>query len=688
MDVQQVSAALTHGLACQRQGAYSEAASIFSSVLEAMPNHPRALHLLGLTMAAMGSHTQAKALLNKAIHADPDDITAISNLAKLELAQGELGFAIRTARTGISTRPSFAPLHCTEGGAYLALNQPMDALCAFERARMVDATSAEALRGIQAALSRLGHVCPPDAITFGIELLHHQGFYLTEGEQFYDAGAYQAAISCLRICKPQKEQIELARSLYTLALMHACEWAELQQTFGTLSGARKQYKNTSSIPPFALLALIDDPVAHLTRARKFFLPSIATPASRKPLAIRNISPLVGRRLKVAYLSADFHDHATSRLMVDMLEAHNRLHWEVTGVSFGPEEETPLRQRMKCAFERFLDVRGMSDYAVAQELKHLGMDIVVDVKGLTEGCREGIFLFRPAPVVVNFLAYPGSMGSKAYDYIIGDAVVTPFSHARHYDEHIVQLPGSYQCNGRNRPLPVLAPDKSAHGLPPTGFVFAAFNNTYKIQQVMFETWMRILSRVVGSVLWLTCDDPLTQVHLRQQASLKGVDGSRLIFASKRPWTEHLERLNCADVFLDTWPYNAHTTASDALWMGLPIITCKGQSFASRVAASLLTALGLPELVTENIELYEELAVRLAHNSEELSQTRQRLLVLRDSSSLFDAQRFATNIEQAFSCMVSRAQAGLPPQAFEIRDILDGGGYRALGDSAFSPVPKLL
>lgn len=684
MDAQQVSAALSQGLMCYRQGVFSEAASVFQSVLAVDPNHPRALHLLALTMAALGHSAQAKALLSRTIQVDPTDISAVSNLAKLQLADGELGAAIHTARCGMSTRPNFAPLHCTEGSAYLGLGQAVDALCAFERARMVDPSSSDADVGVRSAMSRLGLTWTDAASSSGVKLLLDRGFYLSEGEQLYDAGVYHAALRCLRRSHHSQPENVAARSLYVLSLMHACEWGELEQVIG--GNLRSGGVNSIPLPPFSLLALVDDPVSHLKQAHQFFSPNPLAKVSRSALTKNRKPSLAGSRPKVAYLSADFHDHATSRLMVEMLEAHDRQLWDVIGVSFGPEEDTPLRRRMKAAFEHFLDVRHMTDDAVARELERMGVDIVVDVKGLTEGCREGIFLQRPAPVVVSFLAYPGSMGTKAYDYIIGDAVVTPAEHAAVYDECIVQLPGTYQCNGRNRPMPREGVSKEQHGLPPNGFVFAAFNNTYKIQAGVFDIWMQILAQVGGSVLWLTCDDPSTQSHLRQQAASRGVIASRLIFAPKMPWADHLQRMQCADLFLDTWPYNAHTTASDALWMGLPVVTRKGQSFASRVAASLLCAMGLPELVTETNEAYRELAVSLASRADDLAQVRQRVISLRDSSPLFDAGRFAANLEQAFALMLSRAQSRQPPQAFAIRDVHDGGGCRVFGDSAFVPVPN--
>jgi predicted O-linked N-acetylglucosamine transferase (SPINDLY family) len=280
-----------------------------------------------------------------------------------------------------------------------------------------------------------------------------------------------------------------------------------------------------------------------------------------------------------------------------------------------------------------------------------------------------------------------MGTPACDYILGDAVVTPFEDAAHYTEHIVQLPGSYQCNDNSRPEVPPSAERALHGLPAEAIVFAAFNNSYKINRTVFSSWMRILLQVPDSVLWLTCDDALARTNLWRNAERSGVSPERLVFAPRLPWAAHLTRMACADLLLDTWPYNAHTTASDALWAGVPVLTRAGRSFASRVASSLLISIGLPELICADETAYEAAAVQWASDRESLRSLRARLLLLKKESPLFDAHRFARNLEQAWTCMWYRHLCRLPPHAFAVRDVAEGGGVCWSDQTEWSPLPDL-
>lgn len=683
MNVEEVSECLAVGLDHQRHGRLELAVAAYRSVLTVDPRHPRALHLLALIRASQGALGEAMQMLLGALESDPSDMAAVANLARVQVVLGELSLAMATARRGMNKKPGFASLHCIEASIYLRLGQPMDALAAYERARMIDPAFEEARQGVHASLQQLRLPLPENLATRGVEALQQTGFYLREGEAFYDAGVFGAAQMSFGVCLQYAPTNLQARSLLILSLMHACDWTHLDQELAKASAGLQE---SLPVPPFALLALVDDPLAHLKRTRNFFEPSLGSGYLR-PSRLRTKGSPFDSRLKVAYVSADFHDHATSRLMVDMLEAHDRKRFQIVGVSLGPDEDSPMRQRIKQAFDMFIDARSLTDAAVAQQLVTLGVDIAVDVKGLTDGCREQIFLNHPAPIVVNFLAYPGSMGSSAYDYILGDGVVTPFSDAAYYQERIVQLPGTYQCNGMSRPEPASLIDRKQYGLPTEGVVFAAFNNTYKIRREVFSCWLRILCSVPDSVLWLTCEDASTKRNLLQFAASAGVDCKRLVFAPTLGWLEHLQRLQAADLFLDTWPYNAHTTASDALWMGLPVLTRMGRSFASRVAASLLVASGLPELVTDNESDYEAMAVRLASLPSELRVLRSRISSRRREGRLFDARRYAINLEQAYTFMVERLRQGLIPEAFEVIDHADGGGCRIPSDDSISPFSSL-
>lgn len=320
-----------------------------------------------------------------------------------------------------------------------------------------------------------------------------------------------------------------------------------------------------------------------------------------------------------------------------------------------------------AFDRFIDVRGKDDLEVATLIRKLEIDIAVDLKGFTGDCRTGIFALRGAPIQVNYLGYPGTMGADYIDYLLADKVVIPENQQEYYSEKIAYLPHTYQVNDALREIAECSPTRIEAGLPERGFVFCSFNNNYKINPAIFDVWMRLLRRHDSSVLWLLEDNPIAAANLRMEAVSRGVDSTRLIFAPRVPMEEHLARHRLADLFLDTLPYNAHTTASDALWSGLPLVTCRGSTFAGRVAASLLNAIGLPELVTDTLEQYEALASKLVDHPEMLSAVKDGLLRNRETHPLFDTDLFRRYLETAYVTMWERHQRDEPPESFTVRSV---------------------
>jgi predicted O-linked N-acetylglucosamine transferase (SPINDLY family) len=370
------------------------------------------------------------------------------------------------------------------------------------------------------------------------------------------------------------------------------------------------------------------------------------------------------RLRLAYLSADFHRHATAVLISELLELHERSGFEVVGVSFGPDDGSDTRKRIIAAFDRHIEIAGKNDEDAARLIADLGTDIAIDLKGHTKDARPGILAYRPAPIQVNYLGYPGTMGVPYLDYIMADPIVLPFDQQAHFSEKIVHLPDCYQVNDRKRQIASHTPTREELGLPPKGFVFCCFNNSWKITPTVFDVWMRLLQAVEGSVLWLLRDNEIAETNLRREAASRGIDPARLIFAGRLPLAEHLARHRLADLFLDTLPYNAHTTASDALWAGLPVITCRGETFAGRVAASLLQAAGLPELVTNCLADYEALALKLARDAVALSAVKAKLARERDTCALFDSVRFARHIESAYRTMWEIFQRGEAPKSFHV------------------------
>jgi predicted O-linked N-acetylglucosamine transferase (SPINDLY family) len=351
-------------------------------------------------------------------------------------------------------------------------------------------------------------------------------------------------------------------------------------------------------------------------------------------------------------------------MAELLERHDRSRFEILGFSFGIEAVDEMSQRVSAAMDRFVDARAMPDRAVAELSRTLEVDIAVDLKGFTKESRPGIFAERAAPIQVNYLGYPGTMGADYIDYLIADPTVIPEAQQRNYSEKIVTLPDSYQPNDTRRSISTKPYARTDEGLPEKAFVYCCFNSAYKISPAVFDGWMRILGRVEGSVLWLLEDNPTASGNLRKEAHRRGIAAERLIFARSLPLAEHLARHRLADLFLDTFPYNAHTTASDALWAGLPVLTRMGESFASRVAASLLKAVDLPELITATEAEYEELAIGLARNRERLHALCRKLQENRLGAPLFDSGAYTRHLEAAYRAMVERYEAGLAPEHIHI------------------------
>jgi predicted O-linked N-acetylglucosamine transferase (SPINDLY family) len=367
----------------------------------------------------------------------------------------------------------------------------------------------------------------------------------------------------------------------------------------------------------------------------------------------------GERIRLAYVSADLHDHATARLLAELIELHDRERFAVMGVSLGPDDGSAMRRRLIEGFDEFIDARELDDAQVVERMRAARIDIAVDLKGHTAGSRPGVFARRPAPVQVAYLGYPGTSGASFIDYLIADEVTVPPAQRNHYTEHIAYLPGSYQVNDRRRPRPSTAVSRAQAGLPAQGFVFCCFNNSYKILPGIFDHWMNILRSTEGSTLWLLEDSEVARRNLQIEAQRRGIDSRRLVFAPRVPLPEHLARHQLADLFLDTLPVNAHTTASDALWAGLPVLTSPGSGFAARVAASLLYAVGLPELVAGDLVRYEELAVELAGNPGRLRAIRELLARNVTDAALFDTDRFRLEIEAIYEAMWRRHLRGETP-----------------------------
>lgn len=491
------------------------------------------------------------------------------------------------------------------------------------------------------------------------------------------SSAWQTRATALLALSRQVEAIEAFEKVLQLtphhpgalmglwrASMECCKWTGLDLVRRQVESHLLAAENHALLP-FESLSFTEDPAIHF-RAAKVFGDAIIHRESFVPM--QHVPRTSKRaRIKVAYLSSDFHEHATAHLTAELFERHDRSRFEIVALSFGPDDGSPMRKRLQQAFDQFIDVRDAASDSVAAQIALMEVDILVDLKGYTRGARTSVLLRKPAPIVVNYLGYPGTMAQSAYDYVIGDPMVTPFAHSPYYTEKIVQMPHSYQVNDSSRVICERVSDRLAEGLPAEGFVFAAFNNCYKITPEFFDAWMRLLQRVPDSVLWLICEQVATRENLRRAAIERGVEPERLVFARRLPLAQHLARHTHAGVLLDTLPYNAHTTASDALWAGVPVVTYKGQTFAGRVAASLLTATGMPELIAYSLQEYEDLAWRLASDPQFLHKFKSRIADNRARLPLFDSARFASDLERAYVHMHERWVQGLAPQAFAVGDV---------------------
>jgi predicted O-linked N-acetylglucosamine transferase (SPINDLY family) len=514
---------------------------------------------------------------------------------------------------------------------------------------------AEARNNLGAALLAQGR--PDDALRELQQALalkpDHPEAYYNLGNAWRELGKIEGALAAYRTALRLRPDFADALSQLVYHRRHACDWvdyaADEQRLLAMVrSGAPR-------VPPFYLLATPASAADQLACARRWVEPILPQPEE----LFRHDIGRNHDRIRLGYLSADFHQHATASLAVELFERHDRARFEVVAYSYGPDDGSPLRRRIEHAFDRFVDIRALPHRAAAERINADEIDILIDLKGYTQHARPHIAAYRPAPVQVSWLGYPATMGAPFIDYILVDSFIVPPDEQPCFTEQLAHLPGCYQINGRNREIAASALSRQECGLPAQGFVFCSFNNSYKITPQMFAIWMRLLAAVPGSVLWLLASNDLVERNLRREAEQRGVEPGRLVFAPRLPLAEHLARHRHADLFLDTLPCNAHTTASDALWAGLPLLTCVGRTFAGRVAASLLAAIGLPELITASLEDYECTALGLARDARRLHELRDVVRRHRETSSLFDSPRFAAELEALLARLWGRWRSGGAP-----------------------------
>ncbi|MBA3505319.1 MAG: tetratricopeptide repeat protein [Betaproteobacteria bacterium] len=605
---------------------HDEALASYDQALAIKHDFPEALNNRGGALKTLGRYQEALASYDQALALKPDSAEALYNRASVLAAMDRHHEALSAYDRALALRPTFAEAHNNRGSALTALKRHVEAVASFTRALAIKPSLSEALRNRGIALSLLGK--------------------------------YEDAVKDLERALDVNPNLPFAKGTLLHSKMHCCDWQTYESDLRQLITEVREGKRVAE--PFAFLSISDSAQDQL-HCSEIWVRDQCPPLA---MAMWTGERYRHGRIRVAYVSSDFREHPLGHLMAGLFEQHDRERFETIAVSLGPDDSSAMRSRLKGAFERFIDVRQRSDREVAQLLREMEVDVAVDGNGFTTGARPGIFALRPAPIQVNYLGYPGTMGADYIDYLLADEIVIPREHQDYYTEKVVYLPDTYQVNDATRRIAERTPTRAEVGLPNRGFVFCSFNNNYKITPAAFGVWMQLLRKVSGSVLWLLEGNSAAPRNLRREAAEWDIAPDRLVFAPRVKPEDHLARHRLADLFLDTLPYNAHTTTSDALWAGLPVLTCMGTTFAGRVAASLLHAIGLPELITHSLGEYESLALQLARDSVKLREVRERLERNRKTWPLFQTDRFRRHIEAAYVEMWKRHQRGEPPASFAV------------------------
>ena len=616
---------LGRGHALGRLGNYEEALSAYDRAVALNPTLAEAWLGRGHVFVQLQQFGDALAAYDRAVALKPDLAEAwlVRGLALGVL--GNVQEALAAYSRTLALDPNLVQAWMGRGNACLHLRQYDDALAAYDRALALNANFAEAWLGRAEVLVQLNE--PNKALA-----------------------AFDRALTL-------KPEIHFAQGDRLHAKLSLSNWTNLEAELADLVAAVKT--GNLAVSPFNFIEMAVSAADQLACAKRVMADYPSLPrAWRGEICSHD-------RIRMGYFSADFRTHPVAQLVAGLFEHHNKSRFEISAISYGPDDTSDLRDRIKSAVENFIDVRAVTDEEIAQLIRHREIDVLVDLTGLWQYNRFSVLSRRVAPVQVNFLGYAGTTGADWMDYIIADPTTIPEDHFRFYSEQVVWLPNTYQPNDNKRLISERLPTRAECNLPEAAFVFCCFNNTYKITPEVFSVWMQLLASIEGSVLWLIETNPTTAQNLRKEAKARGISPERLIFAPKMPLADHLSRHRQADLFLDTLPYNAHTTASDALWAGLPVLTCVGETFAGRVAASLLNAVGLSELITASLGDYEALALKLAREPSLLASIKAKLAQNRSTHPLFDTARFTRHIEAAYATMWQRYQNGSAPQAFAVR-----------------------
>jgi predicted O-linked N-acetylglucosamine transferase (SPINDLY family) len=607
----------------QRARRYAESRVAYEAALGIRPQHAEAHNNLGNALKALGRAHDAEEHYRQALASKPDYAVAHYNLGAILHDAGKTGEAQQCYRTALAIDPGIQEGHYNLGNLLYAAASFADAAEHYARAAALRPEHSAAHYNLGTVLQALGRL--PEAE-------HAYGRALALNPEYAEA-------RCMRAYERQ----------------HLCLWDELDAEAKKLRQLVRD-DPSAKIFPFTFLALPESTADEQHRCAQQFARIMYGSAVLESPPVHRSRGRAHKALRIGYLSGDYHQHATSFLLAEIIEQHSRRHFHVSGYSYGKQDESAIGKRIRGAFDVMRDVRGASDEDAARMIAEDEIDILIDLKGYTAHARAKICAYRPAPVQVSWLGYPGTLGeARLADYLIADPIVAPRSHAAHFAEKLALLPNCYQPNDRQRKVGE-PPSRDAAGLPAEGFVFCCFNQSYKITPRMFDLWCRLLRELPGSVLWLLQTTRAAKAALQAEAAKRGITEDRLVFAPAMPQEVHLGRLQLADLALDTFPVTSHTTASDALWAGLPLVTFPGETFVSRVAASVLTAGGLPELVAADADAYYRLAKELATAPAELKKLRAKLVRNRDTCPLFDSKRFVRDLEELYQRMWADHLAG--------------------------------
>ena len=599
----------------------------YNNCLQLNPGYAEAWADKGQVLAEIGQHGDAISHFDRSLEIDPYLFVALKDKGDSLHSLFKLDLAIDAYQSALKLKPEFEDAWNNLGVALQDINEVERAINAYRATLKINSNHVDAWNNLGAALQSIGDLD-------GSLIAYQKVLEIDPGYPF-------------------------AYGSYCFHRLSTCNWDGIESEILKLEDL--VVSGVEVVHPFFMLSMSHDESKVLTAARTWSAAHFPQKCGVGKAGIkRKEAPI-----RLGYFSADFRLHAVAHLISGLLETHDKDQFEVYGFAYGPKAQDDASSRIAKALHGFIDIRSMSDEDVAKLAKELEIDIAIDLTGLTQYSRPGIFIKRAAAIQVNYLGYPGTVGYEAMDYLIADATILPAEHQQNYIEKIVYLPDCYQANDSKREIAEVSLSRGDVGLPESGFIFCCFNNLYKITPSTFDVWMRILKRVDGSVLWLLDGNPTAVKNLKREARKRGVEESCLIFAPRETLSIHLARHRLADLFIDSLPYGAHTTASDALWAGLPVLTCLGESFVGKVAASLLGAVKLPELITKNYDEFEEMAVDLAHNPEKLGAFKKRLEENKLTAPLFDTQLFTRNIESAYKRMMERHCLGLPPDHLYIQ-----------------------